>query len=1134
MNLIKIKKPKLRQRRFVFLTFVLLLFVGSANLAAQNRKITLSMEKVSLRQIFNAIEKQTDYKFLYRDVILDNKKDVSIKVEGREITYVLDQVLPAKDLQYKIQGTNINIILNTIHKNTVSTGTPITVKGTIDDETGQALIGVSVIQKGLPGNGKVTDANGIFSITVPVGSVLSASYIGYLTEDIVVKDSKSLKIRLSEDTKTLDEVVVIGYGTAQRKSIVGAVDQIGANKIDDRPVSNLTEALQGASANLVIQQKSMNPNDNEVNINIRGISTMNNNDPLVVIDGLVTNLGSLNELNPSDIESISILKDAGSAAIYGSRSSNGVILVTTKKGTINAKPVIKVNAMVGYQNPDVLVKPVAGFENAILKDEAAFNTGNTLPYSPAQINDLKINGAKSEWFLNQILQNALQQNYSASMSGGSQNSSYMVSAGYVNQQSNFISGNSGTYGMDRYNFRTNLVNQYERFKLTTIMSYTRSESNAPNADVGNLIVDGERIPNYYYYQQKAPNGHFLINDVLSQFTPMGSLEAGGYNKYDTDYLNGSLTGELKLFKGLTAKAMMGIDLYDNHRTSRSEEVPYYATADATTPSILQNPNGSTSDWNQKYYTINTQFLLDYDRTFDKHHVSGLLGMSNEAYNSYSNDIWMNYVDPKLGTPTSQTTAIAGNVGGDTTPMGTSVSDIESLFGRLSYSYNEKYYGEVSFRYDGSSKFAKGNQWGLFPSISAGWRISEEPFMESYKSNIGDFKFRGSYGILGNQNINDYQFLTTYSTYNNTYAFNGTSVSGTGYQLGNPLITWEQSANLNVGFDASFFSNKLTASFDYFNKVTSGILIYPTEPSVLGTAVGEQNEGKMQNQGWELTIAYHAKTGDFNHNVSFNIADSKNKVLAYTGQQQINSSDEMSSIIAVGQPYGSYFGYKTAGYFKSYADIENSALPVGINASQLAPGDVKYVDVNHDGVIDSKDRVILGNAFPRFTYGVTYQVDWKGFDLSMLIQGVGERSEFLRGELVEPYQGNYSYTMFQNQLNFWTPTNTNATWPRLAAAGSTSDTNNYGYSSQVHMFNAAYVRLKNIAIGYTIPKSITNKIGIQKLHISMNAQNLLTLSPLTFVDPESTEFGNNMSSGGANSARSYPTLIYVGFGLNLEF
>ena len=359
MNLLKINKPKQRQRRFVFLTFLLLLFVGSANLAAQNRKITLSMEKVSLRQIFNAIEKQSDYKFLYRDIILDNKKDLSIKVEGKEITYVLDQVLPAKDLQYKIQGANINII----RKAPAALGNLITVKGNVVDESGLALIGVSVLQKGSRGNGIVTDVEGNFKITIPSGAVLSVSYIGFLPEEIVVKDDKSLKIKLSEDAKKLDEVVVIGYGTVQRKSIVGAVDQIGSKKIDNRPVSNLTEALQGASANLIIQQKSMNPNDNQTNINIRGVGTMNNNDPLVVIDGLVTSNTSLNELNPADIENISVLKDAGSAAIYGSRSANGVILVTTKKGELNSKPVIKVNAMVGYQNPDVLQKPVAGFEN---------------------------------------------------------------------------------------------------------------------------------------------------------------------------------------------------------------------------------------------------------------------------------------------------------------------------------------------------------------------------------------------------------------------------------------------------------------------------------------------------------------------------------------------------------------------------------------------------------------------------------------------------------------------------------------------------------------------------------------------------------------------------------------------------
>ena len=1131
MNILKITNSKQEHRRCVFPIFLFLLFIGSINLSAQNRKLTISLDKVNLRQLFNAIEKQSDYKFLYRDFILDDKRDLSIKVEGRDVTSVLDQVLPGKELQYKIQGSSINII----RKVTSVAGALITVKGTVVDESGEPLIGVSIIQKGAANNGRVTDIGGNFSMTVQPGAVLSFKYIGYSSEDIVVKDDKTMKVRLSEDAKKLNEVVVIGYGTAQRKSIVGAVDQINSKRIEDRPVSNLSQALQGVAANLTIQQKSMNPNDNQLNINIRGVGTMGNNDPLIVIDGLVADINSLGQLNPSDVENISILKDAGSAAIYGSRSANGVILVTTKKGRPDSKPIIRVNTLVGIQSPNVLYKPVSGYENALLKDEAAYNTGNTLPYSPAQIQDLKTNGASSQWFLDQVLQNALQQNYGVSLSGGNSTSTYMVSGGYVNQRSNFVSGSNPSYGMERYNFRTNLVNQVRKFKLTTILSYNRTESNAPNANTGNVMADGGRIPNYYYYKQKAANGHYLINDVLSQFTPLGSLEAGGFNKYDTDYLNASSTAEMKIFKGLTAKAVAGIDLYADHRYSRAMEVPYYSSETATTPSIVQNVGGSTSDWNEKHYTINTQFLLDYDRTFNKHHVSGLLGVSNESYSRYSNEISMNYVDPNLGIPTSQT-ALAGNISGKTTPMNTTKSDIESAFGRLSYSYNDKYYGEVSFRYDGSSKFAKGHQWGLFPSVSSGWRISEESFMESYKAKVGDLKFRGSYGVLGNQNIGDYNFLTVYSTYNNIYGFNGTSVSGTGFQLGNPLISWESSANLNVGFDATFFDNSLYASFDYFNKETSGILLNPITPTVLGTTMGMQNSGKMQNRGWELTIGYHAKTGDFKHNISLNLADSRNKVMSFIGNEVIRSGDK-TDIIRVGSPFSSYYGYQTDGFFKSYDDIKNSAIPVGLNASQLAPGDVKYKDINHDNVIDSKDRQILGNAFPRYTFGVTYDVTWKGFDLNMLIQGVGERKMFLRGELIEPFHANYSYVIYQHQLDFWTPTNTDSKWPRLAPAGSTSDINNYGYSSETEIMNAAYIRLKNVAIGYTVPKSITSRFGVQKLHVSVNAQNLLTFSPLSFYDPEASEYGNNMGGiggVGANSGRSYPTLKYVGFGLDLEF
>lgn len=1124
------------------LTVVLLIVsLLQVNAKSFSQQITLQAHHMKAKQLFSEISKQTGCVFFYKVSDLENLKPVSVTWRQTPLATALNEIFKDQMLSYNIQGTTIYVMVK--QQIAVNLQPPVMPPPTIDvtvvvqNADGQPLEGASVSVKGTQ-RGANTDASGhaVLKAIAP-DATLVISFTGYNNLEVKVGNNKTVTIKLTALTKTLDDIVVIGYGTVQRKSVVGAVDQIDAKKIEDRPVGNLTEALQGLSPNLTIQQKSMNPNDNQVNINIRGVSTMNNNDPLIVIDGLVTSNTSLNQLNPADVESISILKDAGTAAIYGSRSSNGVILVTTKKGKLNTKPVVRLSSLIGIQSPDVLYKPVAGYENAILKDEAALNTGNTLPYSPDQILDLQKNGANSKWFLDEVLQNAMQQNYNFNITGGGQNSTYMVSAGYVNQLSNFVSGNSPAYGMQRYNFRTNLVNQYGIFKLTTILSYSRSVSNAPNASTGNVMADGGRIPNYYYYKQKAPNGHYLINDVLSQFTPLGSLEAGGFNKYDVDYLNGSFNGEMKIAKGLTAKAMVGLDLYSNHRFSRALEVPYYSSADATAPSITQNVGGSTSDWNQKTYTINTQFLLDYDRTFNNvHHVSGLLGVSNEANTSYSNDIWMNYVDPNLGIPTSQT-ALAGNMGGSTTPMNTSLNDIESLFGRVSYSYKEKYYGEASFRYDGSSKFAKDHRWGFFPSVSAGWRISSESFMDTYKKSVGDLKIRGSYGILGNQNIGDYNFLTIYNTYNNTYAFNGVSVSGTGFTLGNPLISWEQSANFNGGFDATFLNNKLYASFDFFNKVTSGILLSPVTPSVLGTAVGYQNSGKMQNRGWELTVGYRASIGEFRHNVSLNFADSKNKVLAFTGNEQIHSSDEMSDIIRVGAPFASYFGYKTDGYFKSFEQIQNSALPVGINGSQLAPGDVKYVDVNHDGVIDSKDRQIMGNAFPRYTFGVTYQADWKGFDISMLIQGVGERTMFLRGELLEPYQGNYSYTMYQHQLDFWTPTNTNSRWPRLALPGSTSDVNNYGYSSQTQLINAAYIRLKNIAIGYTLPKRFTSKYGIQKLHVGLNAQNLFTYSPLTFYDPESTEFGNNMGGTGgtgANSGRSYPVLKYVGFSLNLEF
>jgi TonB-linked SusC/RagA family outer membrane protein len=499
-----------------------------------------------------------------------------------------------------------------------------------------------------------------------------------------------------------------------------------------------------------------------------------------------------------------------------------------------------------------------------------------------------------------------------------------------------------------------------------------------------------------------------------------------------------------------------------------------------------------------------------------------------------------YTDPDLGTRTVvEGIDIGGSYNSNDKDGGggsnTDKNSITSFFGRVGYNYENRYYADFVFRYDGSSKFHKDHRWGFFPSASAAWRISEEGFMDFYKAGIGDLKIRSSYGVLGNQNVGSYDYYTTYEFYTNTYAFDNVALQGTGFTYGNPLLTWEKSGTFNIGLDATFFRNSLSFSVEYFNKKTWDILMGAVVPDAYGTNAPTQNLGEMKNQGWETTIAYRLAHGDFRHNFSLNFADQKNKVTNFGGEEKIEHSDQVYRIVREGEAMSSYFGYKTDGFFQSYDDIENSVLPTGAN---VQPGDVKYVDSNGDGVFDEKDRVILGNAFPRYTFGFTYDVAWKGIDFSFLIQGVGKRDQFVRGELMEAFHENYSHAIYQHQLDYWTPTNPDARFPRLTAAGSPSRANNWGTSgSDIFHLNAAYLRLKNIQVGYTLPQQLTSKAGIQKLRISVSAQNLFTITKNPFIDPESSEYGSDMGGLGgglANSARNYPTLKYYGVGLDLEF
>ncbi|MGJ1409865.1 TonB-dependent receptor [Sphingobacterium thalpophilum] len=1119
-------------------TIIILVTFMQVSATTFAQKVTLEYTNMSLKRIFKELKSQTGYNFLYTERQMANAKPVSIKVKDRGLSDVLAQIFTDQPLSYQMDNKTVVIRDRPVAgpASASASDAPVSgqavIKGRVTNERGEPLANVSVRVKGNQQAGTSTAADGTFMIrNLSPTSTLVLSSVGYeqLTVQLASMSAtqlEQLQLVMKHSNSQLEEVIVIGYGTTTRQRIVGAVDQIGSKTFQDRPVGNVTQALQGASPSLTIQQKSMDPNDNSMNINIRGISTVNSNAPLVVIDGIITEGGTLNKINPDDIETVSVLKDAGSTAIYGSRSANGVILVTTKRGRQNQKPTVAVGTQWGVQQPNILFSPVAGYENATLRNLALTNSGMDPQFSPAAIADLYAHQDIEKWNLPEIMKNSFQQKYNISVTGGGEKSSYLFSGGFYNQPSNFVGQN---FGIKRYNLRTNLSTEIGRFKLTSILAYTRNNNMSNTA--GSAIINASRLPSYYYYRMQADNGKYLVNNALTDQNPLAELNEGGYIKHDNDYFNINLNLEAKLMDGLKLRGIFGADIYADHRFIRRIQVPLYANPDAAQPQVYVNSDRNTEDFNEKASLLNFQLLLDYDKNFGGHHVSGLFGASNESYTRRQNELKMKFTDPVLGTPTTGT--IIDPVSARVTPNGTLQNSINSLFGRAGYDFESKYFAEFSFRYDGSSKFSKANRWGFFPSGSLGWRASDEHFMNWYKEHIGSLKVRSTYGVLGNQAVDDYSYYFTYESYPNSYGFNNKPVAAAGFNYASLDLRWEKTYNFNVGVDATFFNDKLTASFDYFKKRTVDILMSPQIPSTFGTTLKNQNLGEMNNEGWEINVSYRTSTGEFQHTVSANMGDSHNKIVAMPGDDRISTVDNITKLTRVGLPYNSYYGYKMAGLFQNIADIETSALPSGITAADLRPGDVKYVDRNNDGIIDARDRFALGNGFPRFTFGLTYNLSYKDFDFSMFWQGVGKRDMMIRGELIEPFHQNYSYAIYQHQLDYWTPTNIDGRWPRLTANGSTASTNNFGKDSDLYLFNGKYARLKNLQIGYTLPKNVVSKWGLQRVRFFVNGQNLLTLSKNSWIDPESSEFDSNMG-GSANSARNYPTLKYYGGGLNIQF
>ena len=1010
----------------------------------------------------------------------------------------------------------------------------LTVKGTVTDAgSGETIPGVSVKVKGVQGATTITGANGRFSIVADDNATLVFSYVGYDPIEVPVNGQSSLVVKLTSSNKNLNEVVVVGYGTQKRISVTGAIDKVsGATAVEGRPVINTVQALEGESPNLIIQQRSWVPNGGNFNINIRGTGSTGNNDPLIVIDGIIG--GNLSTLNPSDIDNVSVLKDAGSAAIYGSRSAAGVILITTKKGKIGAKPTVTYSGIYGSQVPIILIHPVSAYQNALDKNMSLANSDESPQYTDQQLAAIKAAG-DGNWRLETILHNAPQTNQNVSVSGGSPTSTYLMSFGYFDQQSNLEKSQlNGAYGLKRYNFRLNQTAILDNFSTGWNVAYIKTLINEPVVgDPSGLIGDVFRAPLTDSFQDAQ--GNYTTGFVT--YNPLDVLRNGGYRYTNNDEINGSFNAAYAITPDLKIRATFGGVVSANTQLRRQVQLNFYPTG-------TYNTDRETQNTNSKSLQTNTNVLAEYDKKFGKNNLTVLAGVENESYQIESSSIQDDLTDALLGVPTTGTTIDAGGsyntIAGTGNPNSfpnTYEYSINSFLARATYSYADKYFLEASIRGDAASKFPAGKREGYFPSISGAWRLSQEDFMRSYRENVGDLKLRANYGTLGNQSVNPYQFLSTFTNNSNIYAFNNSAVSGATHNLANPNITWEQAATFDVGLDGSLLKGKLNFGFDYFNKVTSRILAPRQDvPTFFGSSFPTYNTSKVQDRGWEAKVTYSTR-GAFSQNISFNIANATSKLLAFSFNQTENvfQREEFEFVRRVGEPITVYQGYKVAGIYQTQAQV-NSLPRFAQYTTGLAPGDLYFVDKNHDGVIDTKDKFVLGDPFPHYTFGFNYNASYKGFDVTVFIQGVLKRVELIRGELLEPYHfTNYGGTVYQSSSDFWTPQNTGAKYPRLAEHGTVSNSNNWRTGSDQYLFNTAYGRLKNLQIGYTFPAGLLTGAGIKRARVYVTGQNLITVSPLKLADPENTEFGNNLdNTSGANSPRSYTTPKIYAVGLDLTF
>lgn len=1126
-----LKKLLLIMKISAFILFVSMFNAVANQTYSQSTKVSLKMENASVKEVLKEIEHSSEFYFLYNNELIDVERKLNIEAENTEIKTLLAEIFKKQDVKVAVHDRHI--ILTPQQKDDIQK-----ITGTVTDKSGGTLPGVNVVVKG-SGNGVVTNSDGTYEIAVKQGDVLVFSFIGMSTKEVAVSSQTVINIVLEDNVAGLEEVVVVGYGTQKKVTLTGAVGTVKTEDVEKANSPNTVQALQGKIAGVTINDFGGAPGNQYIKIRVRGTTSLaGGNDPLVLIDGVERSLG---DVEPSDIETYSVLKDAASTAIYGSRAAAGVILITTKSGKKNSK--LKVDYGYAYTNQtignypkaiglkDYLKLQVESYGNNnrdgeaavknILKRNSEFNPDDAAyggdinkiidAYVAKNAEDPYKYPTHHQWY-DAMFNDAPMQKHTLSISGGTKNISARFSINNLDQQ-----GILPVYDYNRTNVSSNVKFDYGKFKMDVRASSLIKKDIRPMSENMHFILHGT-----LWSVPKFEDGSYGGGD--KNRNPLLWMEKSGklVDRVTENIFNWK--GSYEILKGLTWTTQVTYKERNFRREAFKNKGEYYDKLTGRKISgfdPVHNTYNLTSSLTQRIEVTN---ILRYNtKLFDDHSVNALIG-HNDTKNEYETmsagrrDFYNNDLrDLDLGL----------NDETKTNSSGLSEWGLRSFFGRINYNYKERYLLEANVRIDGSSRFPDGNRYGTFPSFSAGWRVSEEAFWANIPDVFNNFKLRASWGQVGAQTVGLYAYYPTLSK--TTYPIGGEEASAY-YQSTDPndKLQWETTTQWDLGFDAGFFNNRLNINFDYFDKTTEGILMVLPISGLVGLNANYTNAGIVSNKGWEFSANITSpSSSEFKWDATLSISDVKNKIEDLVGTGFYSTSAEKSyRVNKEGLPMNSLYGYIVNRTYQPEDFDENGILKPEFprpKNGKVYPGDLMFEDLNGDGKITKDgDATDLGNTFPRYTYGLTLNAAYKGFDMSMFIQGVGKANVALQGAIIEG--GNWEGFTVDLANDYWTPENTGARFPRPDKKG-----NKNTEPSSWWVVDASYVKLKNIQIGYTLPKNITDYIKLSKVRFYMGVNNVFYMSDTKEwgLDPEVVNDYNGRLS-------YYPQTRQYTFGVNVSF